>query len=154
MSLLAFVHSRIWAHEVGEPLLEQLPIWSRCCNQHDCIPQQVSILRKEEKTLTVDIAGSQASVDKSKFSPVPSTRTWVCYVIPNGVVTNDNIRCILHPNIPGQFSYSRQSELCRHVARRRPPFKLRALGRVYPIRSNPPIYGLSASGIATLPSFC
>lgn len=49
-SLLAFVHSRIWAHEVGEPLLEQLPIWSRCCNQHDCIPQPVSILRKDEKT--------------------------------------------------------------------------------------------------------
>ena len=101
MSLLAFVHSRIWAHEVGEPLLEQLPIWSRCCNQHDCIPQPVSILRKEEKTLTVDIAGSHASVDKSKFSPVPSTRTWVCYVIPNGVVTNDNIRCILHPQHSG-----------------------------------------------------
>ncbi len=100
-SLLAFVHSRIWAHEVGEPLLEQLPIWSRCCNQHDCIPQPVSILRKEEKTLTVDIAGSQASVDKSKFSPVPSTRTWVCYVTPNEVVSNDNIRCILHPQHSG-----------------------------------------------------
>ena len=100
LTALAVAYSRSWGHSVGEPLLEQLPIWRQCCNEHDCIPQQVSILRREEKTMLVDIAGFQTSVDKDKFSPVPSTRTFVCYLAPKGPVTNDNIRCILHPQ-PG-----------------------------------------------------
>ena len=97
--IIALVDSS-WGHPVGEPELEKMAIWKRCCNEHDCIPQSVSILRKEENSLLVDIGGAQASVEQYKFAPVPSTRTWVCYLVPNGVVSNDNIRCILHPK-PG-----------------------------------------------------
>jgi hypothetical protein len=97
--IIALVDSS-WGHPVGEPELEKLAIWKRCCNEHDCFPQAVSILRKEENSLLVDIDGAQASVEQYKFAPVPSSRTWVCYLVPNGVVSNDNIRCILHPK-PG-----------------------------------------------------
>ena len=98
---LLIAHLNAPAHPVGEPALEQLPIWKQCCNEHDRVPQSVSVIRKEENALRVDTAGSQTSIDKYKFSPVPSTRTWVCYIVPNGVVTNDNIRCILHPQQSG-----------------------------------------------------
>jgi hypothetical protein len=97
--IIALVDSG-WGHPVGEPELEKLAIWKRCCNEHDCLPQAVNILRQEENSLLVDIDGVQASVEQYKFAPVPSTRTWVCYVVPNGVVSNDNIRCVLHPK-PG-----------------------------------------------------
>ncbi|HEX9454777.1 MAG TPA: hypothetical protein VGA27_10465 [Candidatus Binatia bacterium] len=99
--LIAFMNAVSWSHEVGEPELEKLSIWRHCCNEHDCIPQPVSILRKEEYSLLVDIAGAQASVDAYKFADVPSSRTWVCYVVPNGNVSNDNIRCILRPKLGG-----------------------------------------------------
>lgn len=98
---LAVIVSLAWGHPVGEPELEKLAIWKRCCNEHDCIPQQVAILRKEENALLVDIGGAQAAIDQYKFSEVPSPRTWVCYIIPNGNVSNDNIRCILRPKAGG-----------------------------------------------------
>ena len=99
-STIAVVVSLAWGHPVGEPELEKLAIWKRCCNEHDCFPQAVGILRKEENSILVDINGAQASVEQYKFSDVPSTRTWVCYLVPNGGVSNDNIRCILRPK-PG-----------------------------------------------------
>jgi len=85
---------------VGEPELEKLGHLEPLLQRHDCVPQPVSIIRDEEKSLLVNIAGFQTSVERFKFTPVPSSRTWVCYVVPNGVVNNDNIRCILHPK-PG-----------------------------------------------------
>lgn len=98
--VIALLDAYSWGHPVGEPELEKLAIWSHCCNEHDCVPQQVSVIRNEEKSLLVNIDGYQTSVDRFKFAPVPSSRTWVCYIVPNGVVNNDNIRCILHPK-PG-----------------------------------------------------
>jgi len=98
--MITLIDSHSLGHSVGEPELEKLAIWSHCCNDHDCVPQPVSIIRDEEKSLLVNIAGFQTSVERFKFTPVPSSRTWVCYVVPNGVVNNDNIRCILHPK-PG-----------------------------------------------------
>jgi hypothetical protein len=102
-AVIALLDSLSWGHPVGEPELETLAVWKRCCNEHDCLPQQVSILRKNESSASVDvdIGGSETSVDQYKFADVPSTRTWVCYLVPNGVVSNDNIRCILRPNKPG-----------------------------------------------------
>jgi hypothetical protein len=89
-------------HDVGEPELEKLPIWKQCCGNGDCIPQHLRIIGREPgKKLSVEIEGVQTSVDKEKFSPVPSDRTWVCYVSPGGTITNENIRCILHPQRGG-----------------------------------------------------
>jgi hypothetical protein len=42
---LAECHS--WAHDVGEPALQQLPIWSQCCGQGDCFPQRLQIIGNE-----------------------------------------------------------------------------------------------------------
>lgn len=99
---LVLVYSHSWGHPVGEPKLEELPIWKRCCQERDCVPQQVKIIGKAKpKKVWVDIEGVQTSVDKEKFSPVPSDRTWVCYIIPNGVVSNENIQCILYPQESG-----------------------------------------------------
>jgi len=62
----------------------------------------MKIIGKEKpKKVWVAIEGVQTSVDKEKFSPVPSDRTWVCYITPNGVASNENIRCILHPQESG-----------------------------------------------------
>ena len=44
------------------------------------------------------------AVDKEKFSPVPSDRSWVCYINPRGEITNENIRCILYPQKSGTTS--------------------------------------------------
>jgi hypothetical protein len=35
------------AHDVGEPLLEQHPTWSRCCAGQDCTAQKVKIVGPE-----------------------------------------------------------------------------------------------------------
>jgi len=63
----------------------------------------VKIVNKREQgnSLTVRIDRMEAVIEKEKFSPVPSNRTWVCYVDPNGTVTNENIRCILYPENGG-----------------------------------------------------
>jgi hypothetical protein len=90
------------AHDVGEPVLEQLPIWKSCCAEHDCVPQRVKIIENQGKgKVSVEIEGNQTKVDKEKLSPVPSPRTWVCYVNPNGEIVNENIRCILFPEKGG-----------------------------------------------------
>jgi hypothetical protein len=100
---VALRHS--WGHDVGEPELEKLPIWKQCCGDGDCIPQQLRVIGKEPgKKLSVEIDGIKTSVDKDKFSPVPTDRTWVCYVNPGGAISDDNIRCILHPQKGGTTS--------------------------------------------------
>ena len=91
-----------WGHDVGEPALQNLSIWNQCCGDGDCVPQNVQILGKgSDKELDVEIEGVETYVDKDKISPVPSNRTWVCYVSPGGAITNANIRCILHPQSSG-----------------------------------------------------
>jgi hypothetical protein len=86
------------AHDVGEPALEQLPLWKSCCGEHDCVPQRVKVTGKEGKEkVSVEIEGTQTKVDKEKLSPVPSPHSWVCYINPHGAVVNENIRCILLP---------------------------------------------------------
>jgi hypothetical protein len=92
-----------WGHDVGESELEKLPIWSKCCGGGDCVFQLVQIRAGKEsnKKIAVEIEGVQTAVDKEKFSPVPSDRTWVCYINPHGEITNHNIRCILYPQKSG-----------------------------------------------------
>ena len=99
-SLLPFLSlpSSLSAHDVGEPLLEELSVWKSCCGGHDCVPQKVKVIGQEGKEkVSVEIEGSQTRVDKGKLSPVPSRRAWVCYVNRNGEIVNENIRCILLP---------------------------------------------------------
>jgi hypothetical protein len=89
-------------HGVGEPALEKLTIWQRCCEEHDCVPEQVKIINKESNgMIPVEIEGVKTSVAKQTFSPVPSPHTWVCYFKPNGEIEDDNIRCILFPQQNG-----------------------------------------------------
>jgi len=96
--LLLSVSSSSPAHDVGEPALEQLPIWKRCCSDHDCVAQRVRIIGNQgDEKVSVEIEGTQTKVDKEKLSSVPSPRAWVCYVDPNGAIANENIRCILLP---------------------------------------------------------
>jgi hypothetical protein len=109
--------SSLWAdHKVGEPKLESLSIWKQCCSEHDCVPQDVQTIRKEKDgNINVRIEGIQTEVSKEKFSPVPSQRTWVCYVNPNGEIKNENIRCILYPQTGGttdaiQLPHSKTAE--------------------------------------------
>jgi hypothetical protein len=98
----AGTRSRSFGHDVGEPALQKLPIWNQCCGDGDCVPENVQVLGKpSDKQLDVQIHGVETYVDNDKFSPVPSKRTWVCYVNPGGTVRNDNIRCILHPQSGG-----------------------------------------------------
>jgi hypothetical protein len=100
---LVLLISRSWGHDVGEPELEKLPIWQNCCRGRDCTPQQVTIVNKNHnrKKILVNIEGVQTAVDKEVFKPVPSNRTWVCYIKPDGPVSNENIRCILYPQQSG-----------------------------------------------------
>ena len=64
--------------------------------------RNVQTIRKEKDgNINVRIEGISTEVSKEKFSPVPSQRTWVCYVNPNGEIKNDNIRCILYPQTGG-----------------------------------------------------
>lgn len=99
---LVLVPSSHADHKVGEPRLENLSIWKQCCSDHDCVAQDVQTVRKEKDgNISVRIEGVQTEVSKEKFAPVPSPRTWVCYVNPNGKISNDNIRCILYPQTGG-----------------------------------------------------
>ena len=95
--------SHSWGHDVGEPELEETEIWQKCCGNGDCVPKPIKIVNKAEETkkLVVKIDGVEAAIDKQKFSPVPSNRTWVCYVNPRGTISNENIRCILYPEKGG-----------------------------------------------------
>jgi hypothetical protein len=95
--------SRSWGHDVGEPKLENSQIWQTCCREGDCRPQQVAIVIKDQsrKQIVVNIEGVETAVDKEVFKPVPSNRTWVCYIKPDGPVRNENIRCILYPQQSG-----------------------------------------------------
>jgi|GEM_PF-1955998 hypothetical protein len=99
---IALIGSHSWGHNVGEPELEKLPIWKQCCGEGDCVSQRLRIVGKEPgKKIIVEIEGIQTSVDKEKFSPVPTNRTWVCYITPGGAIRNENIRCILYPQKNG-----------------------------------------------------
>jgi hypothetical protein len=90
------------AHSVGEPALEKLPIWRQCCQEQDCVPEQVKMLGKDNNgMIPVDIEGVKTTVAKEKFSAVPSPHTWVCYYKLNGEIKDDNIRCILYPQQSG-----------------------------------------------------
>src|SRR5690242_20691881 len=94
--------SRSFGHDVGEPALQKLPVWNQCCGDGDCVPENVQILGKGlDKQLDVEINGVETYVDKDKVSPVPSNRTWVCYISPGGAIRNENIRCILFPQRGG-----------------------------------------------------
>lgn len=97
---LAAYHS--WAHDGRGASIAETAIWSQCCGQGDCFPQRLQIIGNEAgKKLSVQIEGVETSVDKDKFSPVPSDRTWVCYARPGGTISNENIRCILYPQQSG-----------------------------------------------------
>ncbi len=86
------------APNVGEPALEEHPIWRQCCDDHDCVPQQVKVTtRQENGNFSIKIEGVETEVNREKFHLVPSPRTWVCYFNPNGKIANENIRCILYP---------------------------------------------------------
>jgi hypothetical protein len=99
---LILISSSSADHKVGEPKLENLSIWKQCCSDHDCVPQDVQTIRREKDgNIAVRIEGVPTEVSKEKFSPVPSQRTWVCYVNPNGEIKNENIRCILYPQTGG-----------------------------------------------------
>ncbi len=102
-SFFAFFISLSFGHEVGEPELEKTQIWQKCCGGGDCVPKPVKIVNEgsRENQLVVRIDGTEAAVEKDKFSPVPSDRTWVCYIDPNGPVANENIRCVLYPEKGG-----------------------------------------------------
>lgn len=114
--LLLSVSSTWPSHDVGEPKLEQLPIWKHCCDDRDCVSQNVKIIGKQMKEkVSVEIEGIKAKVDKGKFSPVPSSRTWVCYFNRNGEIVNENIRCILYPE---KNSTVRAPDLLRTSKRR------------------------------------
>ena len=94
--------SQSFGHDVGEPALQKSPEWNWCCGDGDCVPQNVRILgRGSDQKLDVEIQGMETYVDERKFSPVPSNRTWVCYMSPGGAIRNENIRCILHPQSRG-----------------------------------------------------
>ena|SRR5512138_2538587 len=95
--------SQSFGHDVGEPALQNLPVWSQCCGDGDCVPQHVQITGSEtgKKKIGVEIEGVTTSVDKEKFSPVPSNHSWVCYMSPGGAIRNENIRCILYPQSGG-----------------------------------------------------
>ena len=102
VSLLLSTSSISSAHDVGEPLLEQLPIWKNCCGERDCTAQRVRVVGPEAREkVSVEIEGTQTKVDKGKLLPVPSSHTWVCYVDPKGAIVNENIRCILFPEKGG-----------------------------------------------------
>src|SRR3989442_10931118 len=90
--LMAFSASPSWSsHSVGEPELEAHPSWNRCCAEQDCVPQQVKIVGAEEAgKISVKVEGVQARVNKWKLRPVPTRRTWVCYVNRNGEIANEN----------------------------------------------------------------
>ena len=90
------------AHVVGEPELEKLPIWQKCCEEQDCVPEGVKIMGKDNNgMIPVDIEGVKTTVAMEKFSAVPSPHTWVCYYKLNGEIKDDNIRCILYPQQTG-----------------------------------------------------
>jgi len=96
--MVLYVSSSWSSHSVGEPELEAHPTWNRCCAEQDCVPQQVKIVGGEEAgKISVKVEGVQAKVNKWKLRPVPTRRTWVCYINPNGKIANENIRCILFP---------------------------------------------------------
>ena len=98
----AGIPSQSWGHDVGEPALQKSPVWNQCCGDGNCVPQRVHIVDRElGKKIGVEIEGVTTSVDKEKFSPVPSYRTWVCYFSLGGAIRNENIRCILHPQSSG-----------------------------------------------------
>jgi len=89
-------------HKVGEPRLEELPVWDQCCREHDCIPQKVKIIGTEGNgKIPIEVEEYQALVKKGKFFPVPSSYTWVCYFDLNGQIIDRNIRCILYPQNSG-----------------------------------------------------
>jgi hypothetical protein len=89
-------------HKVGDPALEQLPIWNQCCHDHDCVPQKVKIIGKQgREKISVEIEGTPVSVSKEKFHPVPTNAAWVCYFNKNGEISNQNIRCVLYPQQSG-----------------------------------------------------
>src|SRR5437870_8572418 len=86
IGLSFFMSGESWAHDVGEPALENSQIWNQCCGDGDCVSQQLRIIGKRNGSLEVEIDGVPTSVDKEKFSPVPSDHTWVCYFQPNGKI--------------------------------------------------------------------
>ena len=96
---LAECHS--WAHDVGEPALQQLPIWSQCCGDGECVSQRLQIIDKAKNKINVEIEGVQTSVDKKNSRLFPRTVPWVCYYRTGGAISNENIRCILYPQQSG-----------------------------------------------------
>jgi hypothetical protein len=105
MTLLFWVswNSLTWPDpRPGEPGVELLPIQSNCCHHQDCVPEPVKVVGSQVNgQIPVEIEGHRVRVDESKFSPVPSAQTRVCYVNPNGEISNKNIRCILYPRGKG-----------------------------------------------------
>jgi hypothetical protein len=103
LSGIFFLAPSSWSdHLVGEPQLEKLPIWASCCREHDCVAEDVKMMGKAgNEMISVEIDGVQTVVGKQKFTPVPSSHTWVCYRDSTGSVNDDNIRCILYPQRDG-----------------------------------------------------
>jgi hypothetical protein len=98
------------AHVVGEPALEKLPIWRKCCEEQDCVPEQVKIMGNDNNgMILVDIEGVKTTVAKEKFSAVPSPHTWVCYYKPNGEIKMRTFDVFCIPNRAGQQSLGKKT---------------------------------------------
>ncbi len=88
-------------HWVGEFELEQSKIWKVCCEENDCIKQDVQILDTMFDEVWTGIDGETVMLESKRFHPAPTLHTWVCYFNEVRVVNPANIRCILYPdNIP------------------------------------------------------
>ena len=85
-------------HWVGEFELEQSSIWKTCCEEDDCIKQDVQILNSMFDEIWTGIDGEVVILKADKFHPAPTSNTWVCYFNQVRVVNPSNIRCILYPD--------------------------------------------------------
>jgi len=85
-------------HWVGEFELEQSQIWKVCCEEDDCIKQDVQILDTMFDEVWTSIDGEITILESDRFHPAPTAHTWVCYFGKLKVVIPQNIRCILYPN--------------------------------------------------------
>ncbi len=102
--VLSLVPSAWPDHKVGEPQLEELPIWSVCCKDHDCVAEEVKMIgQPSDEMILVDIEGVQTAVNKQKFSPVLQLIPGFAMSIPTVVLvtTISDVSCI--PNRAGSL---------------------------------------------------
>jgi len=96
--LIISISPTLPSHWVGEFELEQSQIWKTCCEEDDCIRQDVQILDTMFDEVWTSIDGEVVILKSDKFHPAPTSHTWVCYFSQVRLVTPKNIRCILYPD--------------------------------------------------------